>query len=396
MTTLFSTKTNLDRSKIADSLYPHIEALGKDQIYVASFHDVHLGHHRTTAREIISGLMKALPDNEETAKLDLILFAGDLFDRLLHLPDDSVGEIHVYFIWLLGLCKKHNIVLRALEGTPSHDWKQSKLLVDINAAYNIGADVRHVTDMEVEIIDSLGLSVLYVPDEWDPNPSRTLKEAKNCINKATGDIRCDLIVMHGGFEFQLPGHMHPHNSEDWSALARTAVFCGHIHQAAIKDNIIVSGSFDRICHGDEMPKGHYRLRIKPHGIHDVFFVENKAAKTFLDLDVSGLPPENAIKYLSKKVENYRKGSYLRIVGNMGDDLPLTKSKMVELFPSMVWSFKPLDKKRPDIIGDVVEDVKQGIDITSDNIAKLVSDRMTEKGIASEKALLALELLNRVA
>ena len=85
------------------------------------FSDVHLGHPRTTTEEIIDHLNAFFNDFTNFTDLDAIFIAGDLFDRLL---DNHSDEYHRIVIWcakLLQFCVKHNIKLRVLEGTPSHD-----------------------------------------------------------------------------------------------------------------------------------------------------------------------------------------------------------------------------------------------------------------------------------
>ena len=110
------------------------------QVQRAAHGKVGLGHTRTNTFHVVDNLRKALPDNEETAKLDLILLAGDIFDHLLTLPQEEVDEIQAWITELLAICAKYNILLRVLEGTPSHDWKQSRQFVNLN----LGAGVAKV------------------------------------------------------------------------------------------------------------------------------------------------------------------------------------------------------------------------------------------------------------
>ena len=90
----------------------------------ASISDIHLHHPHNTTIEIIENLDKyAFPDNVQTASLDAIFIGGDLFDRIMTLNDPDVPVVEHWMERLLRLCKKHDILLRVLEGTPSHTRK---------------------------------------------------------------------------------------------------------------------------------------------------------------------------------------------------------------------------------------------------------------------------------
>jgi DNA repair exonuclease SbcCD nuclease subunit len=148
---------------------------GLNKLDIISLSDIHLGHPDNPAERIIKNLKNAFSDNASMAEIDIIFIAGDVFDRLLSLPDDAVTEIDFWITSFLRLCKKHDIVLRVLEGTPSHDWKQSKRFVKINELSRIGADVQHVTELSIEYIDRFGINVLYVPDELPGGTNKTFE-----------------------------------------------------------------------------------------------------------------------------------------------------------------------------------------------------------------------------
>src|SRR5690606_34198135 len=145
----------------------------KSRLRSAIFSDVHLGHRTTPTEHIIQQLKLALPTNEETSNLDIIWISGDLFDRFLPLNHPDLPLIHEYIAWLLRLCKRHDIVLRVLEGTPSHDNKQAWLVEAINADVEIGADAKHVESLSIEYIERFGIHVLYIPDEWSADNDDT-------------------------------------------------------------------------------------------------------------------------------------------------------------------------------------------------------------------------------
>lgn len=129
--------------------------------------DVHLGHHNTLTSHVLKALYKAFPDNAETGDLDMIIIAGDLYDRLvMHSEVVLIDQIRRWFFWFLSMCKRRDIVVRILEGTPSHDWKQSANVISENEIATIGADVKWVDTLSIEYIERFGINILYVPDEW--------------------------------------------------------------------------------------------------------------------------------------------------------------------------------------------------------------------------------------
>ena len=99
------------------------------ELYIASTSDVHMGHPRVPTAKTFACIKAAFPDNRETAKLDMLIIAGDFYDRLLNLSQDDVQETDIAILYLLKLCKKHDITLVVLRGTPSHDWTQPERFV---------------------------------------------------------------------------------------------------------------------------------------------------------------------------------------------------------------------------------------------------------------------------
>ena len=146
-------------------MYPSsLMRMNRSDLRIAEFGDVHLVHPNTRTSHILTALRLAFPDTPATADLDLIILAGDLFDRQLSLPNQEVYAIKQWMLQFLLMCQQHGIVLRVLEGTPSHDWRQSHLWIQVAEIAGLTVDVQHVTTLSIERIDSLGIDVLYIPD----------------------------------------------------------------------------------------------------------------------------------------------------------------------------------------------------------------------------------------
>jgi hypothetical protein len=130
-----------------------------------SISDVHIGNTRTTADYILSNLRHSLFTENKIANLDLFILAGDFFDRLLEYNHPSSGDILLFIDKLLQECSKHNVYLRILEGTPSHDNKQNKIFDDLYNTGNYKCDMKYVDTLSVEYIKEWDVNVLYVPDK---------------------------------------------------------------------------------------------------------------------------------------------------------------------------------------------------------------------------------------
>lgn len=365
----------------------------RSELKIASISDIHLGHRRNTTAEIVANLRQAFPDNAETADLDIIFIAGDVFDDLLSYPDPDIAQIQLWIFYMLQLCKKHNILLRVLEGTPSHDWKQSEQFVNINTAAGIGANIQYVKDLSIEYIQEHDIHVLYVPDEWD-TADKTLSQVHNLL-RAKGLTHVDYAVMHGVFEFQLPPHVkaQKHNSADYLAIVRELIFIGHDHIFKQYERIIVHGSFDRLAHGEEGPKGHIRAHVR-NGDRQIRFVETTNAKRFVTMSCFNLTLEETLEVVDKRVGSLPDGSHIRVEANADHPLFANMEVLIRRYPLLIWSKLPRD---PEIEEHVVveETVYVPMTITKDNLSPLLMERLANKNVTGEVLDAAKTILTEV-
>lgn len=370
--------SQIQTSSMVEKTFKKTKVAG--QLNLAVFGDVHLGHHRTTTDEIIEGLYGFFPRNKETKELDIIVIEGDLFDRLLFLNDVHRPLIIEWMAKLLKMCAEYDIKLRVLEGTPSHDCRQSKLFVDVNGEFNIGADLKYIDDLSIEMMDDLGISVLYLPDEWDISLQKCYDSALKKMLEYGLD-KVDFVIMHGAFDYQFPPNLgiETHNSRDWCSIVNYHIFVGHVHQYSQYDKILAAGSVDRLSHGDEKPKGHLRVSVKPNGESQIKFIVNPLAKIYLTIDCVGLSVEQSIEKIRTIIEGKPKGSYFRILSTMGSNISVALEWLKAEFPDYYWDTKvelaPEDKPSDNIVLAVDKFVP--IDINAGNIVKLVMDRIDD-------------------
>ena len=366
-----------------------------DQLRIVVLSDIHLGHPNTPTVEIIQNLNLAFPDTIEANSIDLLLIAGDTFDRLMHLPDPNVIEIRLWINRLLRFCKKYDIVLRVLEGTPSHDWKQSRLWVHLNELAAIGADVAYVESLSIEYLERFDINILYVPDEWNPECDDTWLEVQQLLRKR-GLTEVDFTVMHGAFNYQLPvsAGISVHDPARYRSITKYYVFIGHIHLHSIRERIIAPGSFDRIAHGEEGPKGHLDIIVRKDAKHELRFIENMGAKQYVTLVCTNKEVDKTLKFLEKKLNKLPPNSYVRIEAAKSDPIFVSLDVLKKGFPFLKFSTKVSGSN--EITSQTLIDLRnnyQPIALNSENIRKLLVERLIQRGTEPEVLKRAEEVLD---
>jgi len=341
---------------------------------------LHLGHRKNPTAEIIENLKKAFPDNAETAELDIIFLAGDVFHDLMNLSDEEVWDIKFWVAHFLRLCKKHDILVRVLEGTPSHDWKQSEIFPNTNTLAGIGAELKYVKELSIEYIERYGITVLYVPDEWETTTDKTLSQVHELL-KAKGLTKVDYAIMHGTFDHQLPSYVKSpvHNASAYLSLVKNLILIGHIHTYTQFDRIIAQGSFDRLAHGEEEPKGHIRATVRDNGKYQITFVENKGAKKFITVHCFGLTLPDTLALIEEKVKDLPANSFVRVEADSDNPIFENMEMLIRQFPFYSWSKLPSKtiEEEKSIVDK--EELFVPITLTKDNLKGLLIERMVNNG-----------------
>lgn len=353
----------------------------KSTINYIVFSDVHFGHRRTPTVFIIDNLKTTLEPllNDD---LDIVFIAGDLYDRLL---DNSMPEnIHVklWIHWLLKRCARFNIKLRVLEGTPSHDRKQSTYIDVVKSISSIELDYQYINALSIEHDDDLGIDILYIPDEWHEDPNETLKQVKTLL-KEKGLITVDLVIMHGQFAYQIPNapaSIPKHNEASYLDITKHYIHPGHVHKHSVFERIVAQGSFDRLAHGEEEPKGLIWASISSSGQHHWHFIENKNAFIYRTITVRARTIEDILSYLDKHILRYPAGSYIRIKA-IKDHLVFSHFEDIKnRYIVYRLSKHGVEEDTPYLIIDSQADdlTHQCFSISSENIEQLMTESISSK------------------
>jgi len=345
-----------------------------DDMCIVVTGDDHLGHPRTCTSKILTALLTLVPDTPKSNEIDLLVINGDLFDSPMSLTSNYRSEIIITFLLLLNRCKKYNICLRVVEGTPSHDYKQSKILIELNT--DIEADCKYVDTLSIEYNEKFNSYWLFVPDEWRASALDTQEEVKHLLT-ANRIEKVDYAFMHGYFHYQLPdiATEEAHDIHFYSSIVKNNIFINHVHLFSENGKVVAPGSLERLSHGEEGAKGH--VVRKKEGIR---FIINKEATKYVTVNCVSLPLEEAVKKIENLADTLPKGSYIRIKANKSDTVFSTISYFRNKYRFIGWETVRGDKKDKKTVSDnpVVKVISKIPTITKENIESFLIPRIKDK------------------
>ncbi len=286
-----------------------------DKIKYLVLSDIHLGHKRNTTREIIHNLFLYFdnfsPDSP-LKDLDIVFIAGDLFDQAIWFNNEDVVRIILFVRKLMSWCEYFNIKLRILEGTPSHDRSQTRNFVPIAKGFQ-KLDFRYIETLCIEAFYDLGITCLYIPDEFAGSAEEAQRLFQEELNKVNLE-KVDIAILHGMFKYQVPeigSDRFKFDEQFFLDRVKSFINIGHVHIHSVYERILCQGSFDRLTHGEEGPKGAMLMELHPHG-NSFYFVENKTAKKFKTCHIKTPDIDKAVAQVRKMADSLPDESYLRI------------------------------------------------------------------------------------
>lgn len=344
------------------------------EVNIAVISDVHLGHSRVWTSTIINVLEKSFT-KERLETLRVIIISGDLFDKRLSFDSDDAALI---IRWMERLCraaKKYGIAIRILEGTPSHDNRQSRWMLHANEMIGAGADVKYYENIAIDEMYDGGPTVLYVQDEYDRDANKTWKAVQNLMVEK-GIDQVDFGVMHGMFTFQEPVRsISSHLEERYEGIVKHVIIIGHHHKPAYHGKIRVPGSVERLRHNEEHDKGHYQFTYSPEtGVGNEYFIINDEATTFMAFDVIGKSFNEVTTHL-KKFLHYPDNSHFRLDLSRLDETYPALGKMKQIFPQFDITIKAIEAEVSSENEDHLIDAPILTSIRPDNLSELLMPRI---------------------
>ena len=363
----------------------------------ASVSDVHVFHPETPTKHILVNLTKAFPDNETTGELDAIFIVGDFFDQIAVVPDPNVSLVKAWIVRFLRMCARRDITVFVLEGTPKHDRKQNKLFVELAALAEIPVELHYVDNLDIFHWDAWNLDILFIPDEWAPedsnsNTHETQRQVK-ALMAQKGLDKVDFTFIHGamGYHLKVAKPHTVHDPEFYRSVTRYQVWMGHIHTPDHRERVLMNGSFDRLVHGEEHPKGHWRCVTHPTGDYTATFMENKGALIYKTIWLKNPDVDVSMSEVKAGIDGLPKGAHVRIRADRGHPVIAGLETLRREYPQ--YHFKPkTDTEEEEKALDqamVDDELYLGIEITPNNVVGLVDAKLGAMGIdpALKKACL---------
>lgn len=346
--------------------------------------DIHLGHNNTSTQYIINNLNTEIFKHKD---IDIIFIAGDLFHRLLDFNQNDVYDIVSFLYRLLIHCYNNNIILRVLEGTPSHDWQQSKIILELNNNLKTPIDVKYISKLEIEYIEKYNINVLYIPDEWSNDIESLEKEIRSELISKNIE-QCDIAILHGLFNYQDPfNHVSfKYREEFFLNIIKHYINIGHYHTHSFFNRIIAQGSFDRLSHGEEEPKGYCYIEIdtKNKDLDKWTFIENKNAKIYKTFIVNN---KTSIENLTKKILSLPHDSHIRLKINENNPF----NNIYEEFKLKLYNYnikkQIIQSDKINALNSTKNDktkLSMTLSLNRDNIKELLKNSILERGFDFNK------------
>lgn len=349
--------------------------MGRD-INIIAISDIHVGCPRLNPRQLHERFIKYLYPHI-TKEIDILFVCGDFFDSLLNMNSLASLESIEIIRELKALCRDNECDLRILRGTFTHDRDQPQHFV--NGEDPNDKTVQLFKTVDVEYNERTGLNILYIPDNV---PTKDIYEDIRNLLASHNLEKVDILVHHGYFKHMLPPNIQePHGCLDVEIVSKFVKGCvlnGHVHLTSIHKNVISVGSFDRMTHNEEGPKGFYKVHIDQEGVYHFSFIENKEANKFLTFDMRtfGTMCSEAIAFFTKKwaalIPTFSKTETIHI-RFISDDLGIIEgcSQVArEQMPEVI-----IDKVNTVKRAQILENVNMGLSelpvITEDNLPELL-------------------------
>ena len=330
---------------------------------IISTSDWHLGNSRVPSINICDRLRATLFPQLEDA--DLLNIGGDIWDTLLSLSNES-NSIVAFVIDLLRICSDHNVTVRVLLGTFSHDRGQSSIFEIYHEKCQFTNDLRYIDKVYLEEITALNVRILYLPDDLPYDSSDACLAAVAEMMSVRGWTWVDYVFGHGYFEHMLPPGI-PRKPKctfriaQFTPFVRRYVCMGHIHLSDVSGQVIYNNSFDRIAHGEEDPKGF--MVIKDLGISaKLRFIENKLATKFITIDLSKYTDKETVgqKYLDLVKTKFKgRSGYVRVIHSSAEIRQALHRLTSSNHPELFYAFK----KSPEDTTHDGHDARRAFDIS---------------------------------
>ena len=358
--------------------------------------DLHLNHPKVSTHRMVDSLIKNVNRMYVKDVTKYLIIAGDVFDRATQTDTVAGKQITRFIAFTLDFAFEYDLLLYVLRGTGSHDGTQSEHFVAMNEGRMNKVDLLYIDKISIWE-DKYGISWLGVPDESTPSASQTQAEIQSLM-KERGVSRVDMGLTHGLYNtHMLNGIMdaHAHDTSFYCSVVDMLIINGHIHHPSQYEKLLTIGSHDRNRHGEEEPKGGWRLLIdKPKKKVSVEFMENTEAELFTTYTLEATEMKAATREVNKYLSTspLLEGGFLRIFHTKDININDLVRKLQERYSPVIEivARKIEDKnKKSDLNDRVIEFEKiSTVPITPNTAVSLLEDKLDRMGITDKDKILA--------
>lgn len=346
--------------------------------------DIHFGNRRNPAWRIANNLWEYI---EGFKDLDILFIAGDVFDKEMWFHSDDVPVIVNVFLKLYSHCEENSIKLRVLKGTDIHERGQFKTLAVMAKKFE-RLDFRYIGEVEVEYFQEYNLSCLYVPDNHLDGGKLSQEHIRKTV-LSSGRDKVHIAIVHSWFNHHLP-EIHKescYDEEFFLSLVEFFISNGHIHIPQMYLRIITQGSFDRIAHNEDHPKGGVLFHIK--GDESTWcFVQNTNALPFKTLKLASQDVDKCFDQVNKLVRDLPEYSWVSIRAKESHPFYHSVEELGRRYPLIRFEKKALVEKEQKLISSEVA-LKTDytvIGLFKENIVDKILEEMTETDKSALRSL----------
>lgn len=221
-------------------------------------------------------------------------------------------------------------------------------------------------------------------------------EAKRLVDQLP-DGKVDFIIGHNQFGYQFQEHLRAKIShlreEDWDSMINYNAFFGHVHKRSHYGKIQVAGSFDRLAHGEEAPKGFLDVTYFETGEREVRFIENTQAELYQTIELLheyDIANKQHIQWLYDRINGLKADVGFVRIRYFSDEIPIKDviHLLKQYAPQYVYTGQLQDNtpNTTDTIELPDDEIAEIISITPDNVIRLIQDiippNMNESDIVS--------------
>lgn len=367
-------------------------------IKIVATGDLHFGNPKISSEKLYVTLTEFFYKEAQTS--DLILLTGDLFDQIATVNSNANKYVSLFIRELFLFSARLGIPVRILHGTYSHDRNQLSVLEVLKLENTNAKIINEISCEEIQLKDKK-FRILYIPDNLPYKKSSDVMTHIKKVMSVHGWKTVDIVLGHGTFDHALPvgpEHAPPctYTRDQFNDILERngIIIMGHIHIPSAKNGVYYCGSFERMSHGEEQPKGFCSFEYENEQWKHKF-IENPSATLFVSIYPEGYSTDEIIVDFDKQIDNIfpeHKG-YVRVLHNDPEVRALLSKVCNSKYPLLTYSSKARnDSDKPEIqITDIDLSTFEDIKPSRENLAELITQFLQDSDMLGD---LDLNIVNK--